>query len=193
MITLIAALDLNGGIGSQNAIPWRTPEDLKRFKALTIGHPIIMGRRTFESIGHPLPDRENIVVSRRTAALNGCHSVPTLETAFILAKQMSADGQIFVIGGGEIFAQTLAAADQLLLTVVRWTYTCDTRFPADLGRDWLVMAEGQVPERNGNPALVFLRLEPCVNAARARWNGLQTAQYLRDVCDFARHLPLTAP
>jgi dihydrofolate reductase len=188
MITLIAAIDLGGGIGNAGTIPWRAPEDMKRFKALTMGHPIVMGRKTYASIGKPLPGRINVVVSRTVRFINSCVVVPTLETAFILAKQLSEDNEFFVIGGAEIYAQTLAAADQLLLTVVGATYACDAQFPSDLGRDWFVSVDGTVPAQNGHPSLAFLRLEPCADAVNAPENSIGTVRQLSDVIALARPL-----
>ena len=188
MITLIAAIDLGGGIGNAGTIPWRAPEDMKRFKALTMGHPIVMGRKTYASIGKPLPGRFNVVVSRTTRFINGCVVVPTLETAFILAKRLSEDNEFFVIGGAEVYAQTLAAADRLLLTVVGATHACDAQFPSDLGLDWFVSVDGTVPAQSGRPSLAFLRLEPCADVASAPEGSIGMVRQLSDAITLARPL-----
>src|SRR3972149_9481630 len=117
-LTIIAALTRNGVIGRGNRLPWHIPEDLKRFKALTLGHPVIMGRKTFESIlatlGKPLPGRENIVVTRsRAFAHPGCRVVQSIEEA--LATADGAD-EMLVIGGGQIYALAPPFADPLPLT-----------------------------------------------------------------------------
>lgn len=128
-MALIAALASNGVIGKDNTLPWRLPDDLKRFKALTLGHPIIMGRKTWESLGRPLPGRRHIVVTRDT----GYHAAG-VETVHSLAQAVVACGEVetaFVIGGGEMYALTLAEhlADVLYLTEVHAQVAGDTRFP----------------------------------------------------------------
>ena len=130
-LTIIAALAGNGVIGRANRMPWHIPEDLKRFRALTIGHPVIMGRKTFDSIvaslGKPLPGRENIVVTRsREFAHPGCRVVQSIQEA--LAAADGAD-EVFVIGGGEIYALALPFADRLQFTEVHAETAGDAYFP----------------------------------------------------------------
>lgn len=134
-LALIAAVAANGVIGSDNALPWRLPEDLKRFRALTLGHPVIMGRRTFESIGRPLPGRRNIVVTRNAAwRVEGCETASSLEAA--LAAAGTGGDEIFVIGGAQIYAEALPLAQRLYLTEIRQPFTGDARFP-DVNRvEW---------------------------------------------------------
>ena len=126
-LSLIAAIARNGVIGRGNSLPWRLSADLKRFRALTMGHPIIMGRKTFESLGRPLPGRENIVVTRDPGyAPAGCRVVRSIEEA------ISACGgaeQAFVIGGAELYAQTLPLVSTLYITEVDIDAEGDTRFP----------------------------------------------------------------
>ena len=116
-IALIAALDRHRVIGKKNQLPWHLPEDLKRFKALTTGHAILMGRKTWESIGRPLPKRRNIVLSRRTDLdlPEGVERVSTPEEALGL---LADERMLFVIGGGEVYARFLSIADELFLTEV---------------------------------------------------------------------------
>lgn len=133
MISLIVAIDNKRGIGKDNKIPWNIPEDLKRFKKLTLGHAIIMGRKTFESIlsyiGKPLPNRTNIVVTRNPDfKANGIIITDSLEAALNKAKEIEKK-EIFIIGGAEIFGQTIDIADRLYLTKVEGDYDCDTFFP----------------------------------------------------------------
>jgi len=126
-LTLIAAVAKNGVIGKSSAIPWRLPEDLQRFKALTMGHPIIMGRKTWLSLGRPLPGRRNIVISR-----DGDYSAPGAEVAVSLAAAVAACAdvdEVFVIGGAEIYAQALPLADCLQLTEIARDFAGDTHFP----------------------------------------------------------------
>ena len=127
-LTLIAAVARNGVIGSDNKLPWRLPEDLKRFKALTLSHPIIMGRKTWASLGRPLPGRSNIVISRDPGfQATGCIVVDTLAAA--LAACDGVD-EAFVIGGAEIYALALPLAHRLQLTEIQQDFPGDTRFPA---------------------------------------------------------------
>lgn len=129
-ISLVVAMSENRVIGVDNHLPWHIPEDLKRFKKITSGHPIIMGRKTYESIGRPLPNRTNIIISRnkdfRAEGTITCHS---LEEAIKWASQASGNDEIFIIGGGEIFKQALPIADRIYLTTVHWPYEGDAFFP----------------------------------------------------------------
>ena len=126
-LTLIAAVARNGVIGNDNALPWRLPEDLKRFKELTLGHPIIMGRKTWASLGRPLPGRSNIVISRDPDfSAPGATVVASLAAA--LAACASAQ-EAFVIGGAEIYALALPAAQCLQLTEIDREFPGDTHFP----------------------------------------------------------------
>ena len=127
-LTLIAALAKNGVIGQDNAIPWRLPEDLKRFKALTMGHTIIMGRKTWVSLGRPLPGRRHIVISR-----DRNYSAPGAEVVDSLAAAVSAcagESEAFIIGGAEIYTQALPLADCLQLTEIDRDFSGDTHFPS---------------------------------------------------------------
>ena len=128
-IFLVAAVATNGVIGAGGKLPWHLPEDLKHFKNLTLGHPIIMGRRTWESLGKPLPGRENIVVSRKAGfEAPGASVASTIEAAIALC---SGESLAFVIGGAEIYAAALPLADGLILTEIQQDFEGDTRFP-----DW---------------------------------------------------------
>ena len=113
MICHIAALSKNRVIGDKGDLPWRLPEDLKYFKATTLGHCLIMGRKTFESLGRPLPKRTNVVVTRNSDwVAEGCHAFTSVNKALEFCKQQTPDQKIFIAGGGEIFKQTLDLADQ---------------------------------------------------------------------------------
>jgi dihydrofolate reductase len=128
MISLIAAIDDKRGIGNKGKLPWYLPEDLVRFKEITKGHAIIMGRNTFENIGKPLPDRRNIVVTQDSNFnVEGVTVVNSIDDALDVAK--SDDGEVFVIGGAQIFVQTIDLADKLYLTQVEGNFNCDTFFP----------------------------------------------------------------
>ena len=125
-IILIAALNTHRVIGKDGKIPWRIPEDQQRFKRLTSHHTVLMGRKTFDSIGKPLPNRKNIVISRHNIPAVEIVTYSSLETA--LSNQTTQE-KIFVIGGGEIFRQTIDRADELMLTQVENEETGDTFFP----------------------------------------------------------------
>ncbi len=125
MITLIAAMAQNRVIGQNGKLPWQLPEDLRRFRALTLGKSILMGRRTFESIGRPLPGRHNIVVTSRAGNFPGCTVVKTLEEGLACA----ASEELMVIGGASVYAALLPKAMRLHLTLIHASYPGDTFFP----------------------------------------------------------------
>lgn len=148
-LTLIAALAKDRVIGIDNQMPWRLPEDLKRFKALTLGHPIIMGRKTWESLGQPLPGRSNIVVSRNPGyAAPGASIVHSLEEAVALAAGSGAE-DAFVIGGAEIYRQALPLARRLELTEIAADFPGDAYFPEFDTRDWLEIIRERHHSANG--------------------------------------------
>lgn len=132
-LCLIAAVAENGVVGKNNALPWHLPPDLKYFKRITLGKPIVMGRKTFESIGRPLPGRTNIVVSRNTAySPAGVEVVDSVESALALASQIALnDGQkdLMVIGGAAIYAAALPVAQCLFITQVHGVVEGDAYFP----------------------------------------------------------------
>lgn len=126
-VSIIAALARNGAIGRGNRMPWRLPEDLKRFRRLTMGHAVIMGRKTFESIGSPLAGRSNIVITRsRDWNPPGCVVVHSLEAAFDAAGN---SGEAFVIGGAQIYELALPRARRLYLTEIERDFEGDAFFP----------------------------------------------------------------
>jgi dihydrofolate reductase len=126
-ICLIVALAANRVIGRNNALPWRLPADLKRFKALTMGHPVLMGRKTHESIGRPLPGRRNLVITRnRDYSAPGCEVVHSLVDAIAAC---SGAQEIFVIGGAELYRESLPRAERLEFTEIRAEFEGDATFP----------------------------------------------------------------
>lgn len=129
MISLIWAMDENRVIGYHNQLPWRLPEDLKFFKRMTLGHPIAMGRKTYESIGKPLPGRENIVISRdENYDPEGCTVMHSIDDLLAFATENKSE-EVFVIGGSEIFKEVLPHADKLYLTMIHHQFEGDTFFP----------------------------------------------------------------
>lgn len=130
-IIIIVAMDEQHGIGLGNKLPWSVPEDMTHFRNTTLMHPIIMGRKTFESIGRPLPMRKNLVVSRNPTS-------SFLYGSIEAALKDADDSDIFIIGGAEIFKQTLPMADKLIVTHIHKTYECDTFFP-EIAPEWQVV------------------------------------------------------
>lgn len=134
-IALIVALARNRTIGVNNSLPWRCPEDLKRFKALTMGHHMIMGRTTFDSIGRPLPGRTTVVLSRDPdLVVEGCVMARSLPEAL---DACAGDSEVFIVGGAEIYAQSLELADTLYLTEIQLDVEGDAHFPEYDHDAWL--------------------------------------------------------
>jgi len=134
-LTIIVAIDAQRGIGLNNALPWRLPEDLAFFKRTTTGHPIIMGRKTFDSIGKPLPNRRNIVITRNPDwRHDGVEAVGSLDAA----AKLAGDGEAFVIGGAQIFAEALPQVQRLIVTEIAKTFACDTFLPPFDQAHWRV-------------------------------------------------------
>ncbi len=133
-LSIIVAMARNRAIGINNTLPWRCPEDLKHFKALTMGHHMIMGRKTFDSIGKPLPGRTTVVVTRdRSLQIDGCMIAHSLQDAI---RACANDDQIFIVGGADIYAQSLPLADTLYITEIQQDVTGDAFFPAFDKREW---------------------------------------------------------
>ncbi|MEJ2759829.1 MAG: dihydrofolate reductase [Anaerolineales bacterium] len=147
IVSLIAAISENGVIGKDGEIPWRLPADLKLFKTLTMGHHLIIGRRTYESIGKPLPGREMIVLTRKNDYIaSGCQVASSMDEAMEIAEA-AGDTEAFVAGGEVVYAQTLPIADRLYLSHIHATITGDTFFPAYDEQDWQITKEEDIPSR----------------------------------------------
>lgn len=159
-VFLIVAVADGGVIGRDNALPWRLPADLRRFKRLTLGHHLILGRKTFESIGRPLPGRTTVVVTRqRSYAPQGVRVARSVEEALEIARR-AGEEEVFVAGGAEIYRQALPAADRVYLTRVHGRFEGDTFFPELDDDAWLVVSEEKRPADGKNPqALTFLVYE----------------------------------
>lgn len=162
-ISLIVAMTRQGVIGRAGKLPWRLSADLKRFKALTMGHHVILGRKTFDSLPGPLPGRKLIVLSRSAAPSDSSRAafVSTLDAALRLTE---GDDEVFVIGGGEIYRQTLARADRLYVTWVEADVAGDTCFPAWDAAGWkIVESSGQAADDRNEHATtlcVYERVAP---------------------------------
>jgi dihydrofolate reductase len=167
-ISLILAVSRNGVIGHDGRIPWRISTDMRRFRSLTMGKPIIMGRKQYDSVGKPLEGRDNIVVTRNAAfAAPGILSVPNLDAALelaaTLARQRAVD-EIMVIGGAQIYALALPKADRIYLSRVEADVDGDVRFDIGDVTDWRVVSKDVVPagpkDQFGHVFCVFDRILP---------------------------------
>lgn len=142
MRSIIVAVAENGVIGDGNTLLWHLSEDLRRFKALTSGHPVIMGRKTYESLGRPLPNRTNVVLTRQQIELPGCTVVHSLAEAF---DRFPDDEEVFVIGGAQVYAEALPLVDRFYLTRIAHAYEGETRFPAWDPSEWRLTASESYP------------------------------------------------
>jgi dihydrofolate reductase len=153
-IAFVVAVAENGVIGRDGKLPWRLPTDLKRFRKLTLGKPVIMGRKTYESIGKPLDGRDNVVVTRqRDFAAAGVHVATSVEAAIDLGRELAekrgAD-EVMIIGGEGIFRSALADADRIYLTLVHGTPPGDTRFAIPDAPAWRETAREPMPQGSGD-------------------------------------------
>ena len=166
MLSLIVAVGENNEIGKGGKMPWHLPADLKHFKALTLGKPVIMGRRTFEAIGKPLTERRNIVVSRNPAfRAPGCETAASLVDALVLAAGVR---EIMLIGGGELYREALPRAQRIYLTRVHARFDADTFFPVLDQGEWSETAREEHAADERNPfAYSLITLERRVPANMA--------------------------
>ena len=158
IVSIIVAVADNGAIGRDNALPWRLSSDLKRFKSITMGKPVIMGRKTHESIGKPLSGRTNIVVTRNPAyAAEGCIIVDSLQAALI-AAQATGVGEAVVIGGSALYGAALPLATRLYFTEVHTRCDGDVRFPAWDAAAWREVAREEVAADDSNEYSTTFRI-----------------------------------
>lgn len=151
MISFIVAMDNNRLIGKNNDLPWHLPADLKYFKRITMGHPIVMGRKTFESIGRILPGRENIVITRnKDFSYEGCTIFHSID-AFLDRIQSDESEEYFVIGGSEIFHALFPKADRLYITKINDEFEGDTYFPPFSLDEWELVSQEKGPKDEKNP------------------------------------------
>ncbi|MBR2367108.1 MAG: dihydrofolate reductase [Alistipes sp.] len=138
MVSIIVAIARNGVIGDKNSLLWHIKEDMRFFRTTTSGHAVVMGRKTFESLGsRPLPKRTNIVITRADREFDGAHTAHSLEEAIAMA---AGDEEIFVIGGAQIYAEALRLADRIYITYVDCDYEGDTSFPEVDYSQWELVA-----------------------------------------------------
>jgi dihydrofolate reductase len=151
-LALIVGVARNRGIGLRGALPWHVPEDLKRFKALTMGHAILMGRKTHQSIGRALPGRRNIVITRTVTPFPGCELASSLEEAL---KLVEGDALPFIIGGAQLYAEALPKVTHLFLTQLDRDVEADTFFPELVASQWREVKR----EPGTTPGVTFIDLE----------------------------------
>lgn len=143
-LSLIVAMAANRTIGLNNQMPWHLSADLKKFKQITMGQPIIMGRKTFESIGRPLPGRQNIIISRNpNYQQSGCSVFNDLDSAL---QSCTGHDEVFVIGGATLYEATVACADRLYITEIQKTFDGDTWFPEINPEQWQEVAREEIKD-----------------------------------------------
>jgi dihydrofolate reductase len=158
VISAIVAMGENRVIGNHNQLPWYLPADLKHFKAVTTGHAILMGRKTYESIGRPLPNRTNIILTRNANFVApGCIIASSLEAA-IQSTPSSSQTKLFIIGGAQVYRQCMPYVEHLYLTMIHYSFEGDTYFP-NLDQTWQEIArETHLPDTANEYTYSFIQL-----------------------------------
>ena len=156
-INIVVAIASNNAIGKNNKLLWHLPKDLKHFKELTTGHTVIMGRKTFDSVGRPLPNRRNIVVTRQIISIEGCEVVNSLDAALALA---SGEAEVDIVGGAEIYRQAIHLTNIIHLTIVHQNFDADTFFPEIDYNEWKeVSREDYQPDEKNPIPFSFITLK----------------------------------
>jgi len=157
IISDVVAIAENNAIGKDNQLLWRLPNDLKHFKAITSGHTVIMGRKTYDSVGKPLPNRRNIIITRQNIVIEGCEVVNSIEAALELCKH---EAEVFIVGGAEIYKQSLHLVNRIYLTIVHQSFDADSFFPKIDPGEWKETAHEDHPtdEKHAIP-YSFITLE----------------------------------
>ena len=164
ILSAIAAMADNRVIGKLNQLPWHLPADLKRFKSLTLNHAIVMGRKTYESIGKPLPQRTNIILTRQPHfSAPGCHIITNIDEAIALAEKVHHT-EIFIIGGSEIYLQLLPRIQRIYLTLIHGTFDGDAFFPELVEHEWKETSREQhEADQDHHYAYTFVILDRIAN------------------------------
>jgi dihydrofolate reductase len=156
-VSIIVAIARNHAIGKNNQLLWHLPNDLKHFKDVTTGHTVIMGRKTFDSVGKPLPKRRNIVINRQAISIEGCEVVNTIESALALCAN---EEEVFIVGGAEIYKQSLSLTDRIYLTIIDHDFDGDTFFPELNNEEWKeTERENFEPDEKNKYSYSFITLE----------------------------------
>jgi dihydrofolate reductase len=156
-ITIVVAIAQNHAIGKNNQLLWNLPKDLKHFKDITTGHTVIMGRKTYDSVGKPLPKRRNIIITRQDIAIEGCEVVPSIEDALALCAD---EEEVFIVGGAEIYRQSMHLTNRIYLTIVKKDFEADSFFPPIDDKEWKTIEKEDFEPDEKNPLpLSFITLE----------------------------------
>ena len=157
IVTIVVAIAENYAIGKNNQLLWHMPADLKHFKNITTGHTVIMGRKTYDSVGKPLPNRRNIIVTRQDIKIEGCQVVNSIADALALCAN---EHEVFIVGGAEIYKLAMSKTDRIYLTIIHHSFDADTLFPEIDYTDWKETArqDHQPDEKNKFP-YSFITLE----------------------------------
>jgi dihydrofolate reductase len=157
IVSSVVAISENHVIGKDNKLLWYLPNDLRHFKEITSGHTVIMGRKTFDSVGKPLPRRRNIIVTRQDIAIEGCEVVNSIESALELCK---GEAEVFIVGGAEIYRQSMHLTDRIYLTIVHKEFEGDSFFPEIDKKEWKeVLREDFEPDEKNLIPYSFITLE----------------------------------
>lgn len=157
IVTQVVAISENHVIGKDNKLLWHLPNDLKHFKDITTGHTIIMGRKTYESVGKPLPRRRNIIITRQAINIEGCEVVNSIEAALALCKD---EPEVFIVGGAEIYRQSLHLTDRIYLTIIHRKFDGDSFFPELDKQEWKeALREDHQPDEKNMLPYSFITLE----------------------------------
>jgi dihydrofolate reductase len=155
--SIIVATAKNHAIGKDNKLLWYLPNDLKHFKDVTTGHTVIMGRKTFDSVGRPLPKRRNIVITRQDISIEGCEVVPSIDEAL---ERCENEEEVFIVGGAEIYRQALPLTDRVYLTIIDQEFDGDTFFPELNAEEWTEKErENFEPDEKNKYRYSFITLE----------------------------------
>ena len=157
IVSIVVAISENNAIGKNNQLLWYLPADLKHFKNITTGHTVIMGRKTYESVGEPLPNRRNIIITRQNITIEGCEIVKSIEDALALS---ASEEEVFIVGGAEIYRQSMHLTNRIYLTVVHQKFDADSFFPEIHYDEWLeTEQEDHEPDEKNKLPYSFITLE----------------------------------
>ena len=157
IVSIVVAISENNAIGKNNQLLWYLPADLKHFKNITTGHTVIMGRKTYESVGKPLPNRRNIIITRQDITIEGCEVVKSIEDALALC---ASEEEVFIVGGAEIYRQSMHLTNRIYLTVVHQKFDADSFFPEIHYDEWLeTEQEDHEPDEKNKLPYSFITLE----------------------------------
>ena len=156
-VTIVVAIAENYAIGKHNQLLWHMPADLRHFKQITSGHTVIMGRKTYDSVGKPLPNRRNIIITRQDIIIPGCEVVKSVDAALELCK---GEEEVFIVGGAEIYKLAMNKTDRIYLTIIHHSFDADSFFPEIDYMEWKETArEDHRPDEKHKYAYSFITLD----------------------------------